>query len=282
MPDGRLLKGIPEDTPWEEIQRAYTSMYPDTNWGEEPVTIPTVKPRLGKVTGLDEKHRDRLLKTLRDRESSDNYAQPGNSKGYIGAYQFGAEALADVGDMDLDKFKEWKAAGYPGGQKAYMADPDNWTFEGGKDAWLADSEAQDESAVRLFNNNYRYMANRKVKFKGMSPSDLSGFLMAAHLGGNFNSSALAKDPKHVFKDGNGTNIQEYFNLGKSTGEIVEAKAETKPEPEVVAAAPTPEKVPEPQFNVAQLMMEKLDDGTYQDETGSLFTVKGGKVDPYVA
>jgi lysozyme family protein len=214
MPNGKILQNVPEGTPWEEIQAVYSQAYPDVKWddsppGEEPVTIPRRNPRLGKVTGLDDTQTGALLKTLRDRESSDNYAHTGNSNGFIGGYRLSAEELANTGDMDPDKFKEWKASGYPGGQKAYVTNPDNWAFEGGKDSWLTDKEAQDASAVKLFNNI------DTSNTKGMDPSNLSGYLMAAYLGGVPEASRLILDPEDISGNTDGINMQEYFALGKA-------------------------------------------------------------------
>ena len=46
-----------------------------------------------------------LRKNLKQRESSGNY-QAVNGLGYAGAYQFGAPALVDTGQMSLEKYKE--------------------------------------------------------------------------------------------------------------------------------------------------------------------------------
>ena len=226
LPNGKIVKNIPEGTTRDTIRAKFEPLYPDMKWPkaeekellldkEHDVEETYRKPPVSQIAGLDADAQTKLLKALRDRESTDNYANDSNKGGYTGAYQFGVMALVDVGVMNDAKYRKWHKEGRSGGQKAYMSDPDNWDYPGGKDAWLGDKEAQDDAMVKMLNINKSRLKKKKAITKDTSPEDLAGYLTAAHLGGWSNATQLALNPKHDFKDANGTSIREYFALGKS-------------------------------------------------------------------
>ena len=231
---------------------------------EEPYTNPS-RP---KVKGLTEEQTAKLVAAISFRESSDIPSKE-NSRGYLGLYQFGAQALADINVVDRAKYDVCKKTKKKGeSQKAFLKDEENWNYEGGKKAWLKDTEAQHEAMRALLDKNYGYLKGSVIK-KGMPPEELAGWLTASHLGGNGKAKELHKNPKLDWVDGNGTKIQSYFELGKK------ALAEEAPAtPQKQSTAPTTPATTE-------TAMTKLEDGTYQDDAGSLFIVKNGEVNPYV-
>ena len=90
------------------------------------------------------------------KSESDGRVNAENKYGFIGQYQFGAEALAQTNMVDFEKLKEAKKTSknwYGGGQTEFLNNPSNWKINGGKDAFLADKKLQDESFINYTNAN---------------------------------------------------------------------------------------------------------------------------------
>lgn len=93
-----------------------------------------------KLQGLSEAQTRALAGNTMMTESHGNQKSV-NSYGFSGQFQFGADALADGGLINLKKLKAAKAsagkAWYQGGyHKAFMANTSNWTLPGGQQAFL--------------------------------------------------------------------------------------------------------------------------------------------------
>ncbi|WP_143228885.1 lysozyme family protein [Actinobacillus succinogenes] len=168
------------------------------------------------ITGLTATQTKALLKALAKRESAGNYKAE-NSYGYLGAYQFGAAALVDVGLINQAKYNQAVAmtkgianGSSPSAHKGFLASESNWTIRGGKDTYLNSPQMQDETIIKLMNRNAKYLTNKAV-YTG-DASHKAGLLFAAHLKGAGNALKFAKTGA-VTKDGYGTSIKDYYDLG---------------------------------------------------------------------
>ncbi|AHG75421.1 LysM domain protein [Mannheimia varigena USDA-ARS-USMARC-1296] len=171
---------------------------------------------MATVTGLNEKQTAALLAALAKRESNNNYKIE-NKFGYLGAYQFGAAALVDVGLISHTKYSSAikTKTGIANGanatnHKAFLADNSNWTLNGGKSTFLNSPLVQDEAIITLMNRNAKTMTAKGVY--GGSAENKAGLLMAAHLKGAGNAIKFAQKGVAT-KDGFGTSIRDYYNLG---------------------------------------------------------------------
>ena len=134
-----------------------------------------------------------LMKTLKTRESSDQYNAE-NKLGYIGAYQFGAARLEDLGVVKK------------GTKNSDLDNPDVWTGKYGvnsKDEFLENTNAQDAIAADHFNN-----LAKQLESSATDQGDLLGKIAAAHLLGVDGSKNLDST------DANNTSGREYYELGK--------------------------------------------------------------------
>lgn len=228
----------------------------------------------GTIDGLSAEETAHAMNALSARESSGNFKVE-NQYGYMGGYQFGADALSETGFIDKKKWAAFRAANkgknlYSGGQgnslhAQFLNDPSNWTIQGGKQAYLNSKEMQDQSAVRLMNNNIRFLKGKGVKFN--DSGDIVGAGFAAHLKGAGNALKLLRDGKDS-RDANGTSTAYYAQLGKNAMSDTKAFAATKATMNVPATATatttavTPPKVGEtqgmtiPNINVPTANVEK--------------------------
>lgn len=165
---------------------------------------------MSTVRGLSADQTQRLQDAVRQRESGGNY-QIENKYGYIGGYQFGAEALQSQGLIKPGITTSYASLGAEG-QKALLNNPDNWTIPGGKQAFLNNPELQDQAFNKLANQNYSYLSKKGVIDGDTPPGDVAGYLTAAHLKGAGNAAKLANGT--ITRDANGTPTSEYFALGK--------------------------------------------------------------------
>ena len=142
---------------------------------------------------------DEMLKALKARESSGNY-KADNKYGYIGAYQFGASRLADLGVVKR------------GTKNSDLNNPNVWTGKYGftsKEKFLNDSKGQDKLAkIHILD------LARQLKGSATDAADLRGKIFAAHLLGVQGSKNLNA------VDGNNTSGMEYYKLGHNIGNDV--------------------------------------------------------------
>lgn len=170
------------------------------------------------VNGLTPEESEKLKSAILKRESSGNYQNEKNPYGYIGGFQFGAEALQAVGLIrpgivtaygNLGGSQEERAANH----KKLLDNPANWVNPpGSKEAYLNNKELQDKSFYDLANKNRAILSAKGVITPGTSAGDTAGYLAAAHLKGVGGAINLSKGS--VTKDANGTPTTEYFKLGK--------------------------------------------------------------------
>ncbi len=111
-----------------------------------------------------------------------------NSYGFSGQYQFGAEALAEAGLVDMSKLKAARAAAgkswYKGGyHKAFLANSANWTLAGGQSAFLSNKALQDAAFVDYTNRNIQGGIRSGAIRANDDPAKIAAYAKAAHLKG---------------------------------------------------------------------------------------------------
>jgi hypothetical protein len=142
-----------------------------------------------------------LMEMLRQRESGGNYGAQ-NSLGYQGGYQFGAQALEDLGLL-----KPWTSRM----GNAAMNDPNNWTIPGGLDAFLSNPQLQDEAMRAYMEHNRRQLEQTGLINPDTSPEEVNAMLAAAHLGGIGGVKAMMRGQNR--RDAYGTGVRDYYNMG---------------------------------------------------------------------
>ena len=161
---------------------------------EDPAALKKIQHALsfsgGIIPGLTDAQTRAFAANVAQTESAGTFdLSVENQFGFIGLYQFGAMSLADTGYIDLAKYKA--AVKKYGGKlsegsdakihKAFLADKNNWTIKGGRDAYLKDRRMQDESFVKLSKNNLAYASKAaKAAFNG-NPQKIAVYLKMAHL-----------------------------------------------------------------------------------------------------
>ena len=124
--------------------------------------------------GLTPENHEIMRQAMLQRESSNNYQQPGNQFGYIGGYQFGAPALQDLGYVKK------------GTTNSQLNDPSVWTGKDGvtsKSAFLNSPDVQDKAFYDLSSRNYTTLRNNGVITDGTPQEKVGGYLAAAHQNG---------------------------------------------------------------------------------------------------
>jgi hypothetical protein len=123
--------------------------------------------------------------------------------GYIGKYQFGAEALAAQGYVK------------PGTSLQGMNNPDNWTGKdgiGSKADFLAAHDVQEKIMDVNLQSNFNALKASKTITSESSPDDIAGKLSVAHLLGAGGTNKWAKGQGG--SDANGTTGDMYYNKGR--------------------------------------------------------------------
>ena len=148
---------------------------------------------------------NKFRETIRASESGSQGYRAENTYGYIGAYQFGAQALEDVGLIKKGVSKK--------GNKS-LDDEANWVTPGGKAAFMADSTLQDQAFDALTELNYKRITNLpEMKGRDVPVEDVAGLLAAAHLKG-VTGGAKAYLNNTVTSDAFNTTNYSYYDLGK--------------------------------------------------------------------
>lgn len=133
-----------------------------------------------------------LKEALKARESSGDYKSV-NDYGYVGAYQFGAARLSDLGIVK------------PGTKNSDLNNADVWTGKYGassKEDFLNNPDIQEQVA-----DDHMQSLGKQLSGDATSQQDLMGKIAAAHLLGVQGSRDLSKT------DANDTSGQEYYDLG---------------------------------------------------------------------
>jgi len=182
---------IPQNnTPRIESKQPYAQ--PDTNTSVNEDNASTVQGgySIGMLNGKDI---SKLKNALGLRESSNNYKAK-NRLGYIGKYQFGASALADVGLVKK------------GTKNKDLGNPSVWKNGLSRKSFMNNAKIQEQAMDKLLMKNYQYLGK---KYRGSSKAELAGMLSASHLLG------AGQARHHIGNDANGTGFKEYYNLGRS-------------------------------------------------------------------
>jgi hypothetical protein len=114
-----------------------------------------------------------------------------NQYGFIGQYQFGADALADLGFIDKEKLAKAKAEARAAGKdwyksglhKKFLEDPSNWINEGGRAAFMKNKKIQDELFIEYTNRNIEAGFRSGALTKESTPEQIVAYAKAAHLKG---------------------------------------------------------------------------------------------------
>jgi len=114
------------------------------------------KTDLNNTIGMSNDTYQNLKNIIAYRESGGNQYSV-NSLGFMGKYQFGAEALADTGFIDKSKLPK-RGQRYSGWQNDFLADDSNWTIKGGKQAFLNNVEYQEQAMDKLLKSNYNQIS----------------------------------------------------------------------------------------------------------------------------
>lgn len=152
---------------------------------------------------------------LGKRESGGNYSEK-NTIGFVGKYQFGWAALADLKFVSMGT-----------GSNANLNNRSEvWLGKYGVNSledWYANTDAQEKAVCELAQLNYKRLCKNGVITADTPPEDVAGFLAVSHLLGA-GGPPTQKYPKGsgcwAFKnsgigsDAYGTNGAEYFQLGK--------------------------------------------------------------------
>lgn len=124
--------------------------------------------------GLTPENHEIMRQAMLQRESSNNYQQPGNQFGFIGGYQMGGPALQDLGYVKK------------GTTNAGLSNPANWTGKDGitsKSDFLKSPDVQDKAFYDLSSRNYTALSKAGVINGNTSQEQVGGLLAAAHQNG---------------------------------------------------------------------------------------------------
>ncbi|OQK16738.1 hypothetical protein AU255_02185 [Methyloprofundus sedimenti] len=165
----------------------------------------------GHINGLTDAQ-SRALAADTQRTESGGDPREENDYGYIGKYQFSADALADAGFVSLKNLKEAKKKSgknwFKGGQADFLNNDINWARKGGKEAFLSDSVLQDKAFAKYTNRNIATGMRFGAIKKGDSAGKIAAYAKAAHLKGAGGANKLFIDGIDG-TDANGTKASKY-------------------------------------------------------------------------
>lgn len=185
-----------------------------------------------------------------------------NGSGYAGLYQFGTEALTDIGYMK---------PGSPNNSR--MRDPSQWVGGLSLDKYLNSRELQDKAYVALANKNLGYgrtFASKNGKLNQFESSvsnvvNVARYIKMAHLKGASHAWKGVINPNYDATDGNGTSMQKYgagaaknvpsiiSALGGSSGSTQQPSSTPAPPPLLARPGVTPATTPNKTVPYQQLM-----------------------------
>lgn len=173
---------------------------------------PDLTEGVGPLTPLQTKA---LMTQLGYSESAFNYGAT-NQYNYLGKYQMGAPALADLGYIKRDAYTLY------GGNKA-LNYPSSWTGKDGvnsKEDFLNNSAAQEKAMLSLMKQNYNTLLNIGALKSGDDQCTVAGMLAASHLLG----AGGARNWRNTGggSDANGTTGTTYFNRGRYAVDVLAA------------------------------------------------------------
>jgi hypothetical protein len=165
------------------------------------------------IRGLDQVQTCRLMVTLRARESTHDYSIV-NEYGYLGAYQFGASALATVGLVSTQAVQQAHQRvrqGLNPEQGEFLRNSGNW-IGSSYQHFLNTPSLQDAAFISLANVNVGQGFKSRALIK-TNPNRIAGYIAAAHLKGSGAANSWYLRGKDS-RDGNGTRTSDYAELGE--------------------------------------------------------------------
>lgn len=163
------------------------------------------------ATNLTKEQIQKLKDKMLFRESTGDYTKVSKKHGYVGGYQFGAQALETIGYLKPGSYAKAKAK-YKNGNRA-VEDPKNWT---GKDKikslndFVKNPQVQDKAFEENLNQNFKSLKQKGLIKADTPASQVAGYLAASHLIG---TGTIAKKGLSA-KDANQITGHEYFKLGQ--------------------------------------------------------------------
>lgn len=141
--------------------------------------------------------------------------EPGlNPYGYAGKYQFGAQALQDLGYIRKDLKTDYATIG-KAEHIRLIRDPNSWTGKNGISSlqdWLNNGPEQESAICEFTRRNYTAMLSNGAITKDLPKEDLAGMLMVSHLLGAGGARNWRNGQGKT--DANGTSGDVYFARGK--------------------------------------------------------------------
>lgn len=189
----QIIQPVIPKTAQPIIPQTVQPIIPHGNGVIESVQRPATPPPFRKpISSSSSTGKDKIfLNALKSKESSNDYGVV-NQLGYLGAYQMGAMALADIGYVKR------------GTKNRDLSNPKVW-LKGNKTSFLSSKASQDRAAVALLKKNRGYL---RKELKGKSLNEQYGMLGAAHLLGAKGSKNLTSvDANNV----SGSSYYDFFN-----------------------------------------------------------------------
>lgn len=194
LSDGQSAPPAAEATPDQKKIGVEDGVY-------DPSVLASTATYLGTLT---ESQYNQFIAKSREIESTNNYSAT-NKLGYIGAYQFGAAALEDIGYIKAGSWSKFK-------KNSLLDDDKNWTGKNGcvsKKSFLLNKSAQDNCMLVYSQRAYKLMLNKNQINNNTDPRVLAGLLGAAHNQGTGCIAKLLRGETTV--DGNGFTAKKYYD-----------------------------------------------------------------------
>jgi len=165
------------------------------------------QPEASTTVGTLTKDQTTALMAQLGRSESGGEAEPYKAKndlGYVGKYQFGYQALIDMGYVKSSV-----------SSNSQLSNPNSWTGKDGLDSvddYYAATDVQEKMGLEYMQRNYNQLVKDGVITQKDTPEDVGGLLQVSWFGaGNAKQWREGKLPD---VDKNGNPYAEYFQRGK--------------------------------------------------------------------
>jgi hypothetical protein len=165
---------------------------------------------LGPIGPLSEEEVRAYMAALGVRESGSKYGTV-NQFGYIGKYQFGAEALQGIGYIKSGLVTSYKKLGAEK-HKALLNNPNSWTGGLSQTEFLSNSTLQETVMYEFTKRNYDDLVANGMITKDLTNPEIGGLLGATHLKG-LTALIRWRRSKLAEVDGLGTSQEEWYSVG---------------------------------------------------------------------
>lgn len=190
--------------------KAVNRSYMDRNDNTEP---------MGSIGSLNTFNVKALFTALAYSESGFNYKAI-NPYNYVGKYQMGAAALATLGYIRMDYYKQYG--------NASVKQSNAWTGKGGINSlseWFSSPGVQEKVMYENTLSNYKTMVNNGAIKNGDNLCTIAGMLCVAHLLGPNTGTDSHPGAKGWRMSGNGSDANgstgaQYFLLGKYSIDVL--------------------------------------------------------------